>query len=155
MFTSLPKTSVVFFISYHGIHENRATGVPLLSCLISSLLIGALYPLTQIYQHEADKKDGVTTLSYVLGKKGSFVFSGFLFSMATLLLYLRFQQQDQPGLFIIYLLATSPVVLFFLYWMRQVWKDGSRANFKNSLFMNVIATVCMTGFFLTLIILKM
>jgi 1,4-dihydroxy-2-naphthoate polyprenyltransferase len=69
-------------------------------------------------------------------------------------LYLRFQQKETPAFFYLYLLITFPVVLFFLYWMRKVWKDERAANFKNSLLMNVIATFCTTAFFLMLIILK-
>jgi hypothetical protein len=52
--------------------------------------IGSVYPLTQIYQHEADKRDGVTSISYKLGYNGTFVFSGILFSIATVLLYYLF-----------------------------------------------------------------
>lgn len=57
---------------------------------VASLFIGSVYPLTQIYQHKADKRDGVTSLSYKLGYNGTFVFSGILFSIATVLLYFYF-----------------------------------------------------------------
>ncbi|MDP4290530.1 MAG: UbiA family prenyltransferase, partial [Bacteroidota bacterium] len=40
---------------------------------VASLFIGSIYPLTQIYQHEADKKDGVISISYKLGYIGTFV----------------------------------------------------------------------------------
>ena len=72
--------ALIFFVTYHAVHPQKTLAVPWLPCLISSLLIGALYPLTQIYQHEADKKDGVITISYLLGKRGSFIFSMMLFS---------------------------------------------------------------------------
>jgi 1,4-dihydroxy-2-naphthoate polyprenyltransferase len=146
--------ALIFFASYHAVSSPQTFEVPVLPCFISSLLIGALYPLTQIYQHEEDKRDGVVTLSYLLGKKGSFAFSALLFVTATFLLYLRFQQNGGITFFYIYLLVTFPVVSFFLYWMWQVWKDRSKANFRNSLLMNVIATVCTTSFFLILIISK-
>lgn len=44
------------------------------ACLISSCLIGASYPLTQIYQHEEDSKRGDRTLSILLGYRGFFCF---------------------------------------------------------------------------------
>jgi 1,4-dihydroxy-2-naphthoate polyprenyltransferase len=44
--------------------------------------------------------------------------------------------------------------LFFLTWMRSVWISEKEANFKNSLRMNVIATLCTTIFFVTLILFK-
>ncbi len=55
--------------------------------LLSSLFLGSAYPLTQIYQHEADKKDGVISLSYKLGYKGTFFFSSILFTMASIFLF--------------------------------------------------------------------
>ena len=40
-------------------------------------------------------KDGVTTLSYLLGKKGTFIFSAMLFDAATAVLYRLLATQDQ------------------------------------------------------------
>ncbi|MGZ5192174.1 MAG: UbiA family prenyltransferase [Flavisolibacter sp.] len=145
---------VIFYISYHAVHTDQTYIVPWLPCIISSFLIAALYPLTQIYQHEADQKDGVTTLSYELGIKGTFVFSMILFLTATFLLYLRFQMLDRMNHFYLYLLIMLPVVLFFLYWMRKTWKNHEAANFKNSLLMNLFSTTCTTIFFVLMIILN-
>lgn len=145
--------ALVFYISYQSIFPGTTFNIPILPCIISGLLIGALYPLTQIYQHEDDRKDGVETISMLLGKKGSFLFSMILFLTATLLLYLRFNNSE-PGYFLLFLLIMLPVVLFFLYWMRKVWNDESQADFKNSLKMNILSTLCTTAFFIILIILK-
>ena len=146
--------ALIFFITYHAVSLNETLSVPALPCIISSLLIGALYPLTQIYQHEADKKDGVISISYLLGKKLTFVFSMMLFLSATFLLYLRFKHQDELNHFYLYLLIMLPVVLFFLYWMMKVWRNEEAANFRNSLLMNVLSTICTTVFFFTLIVIK-
>lgn len=127
---------------------------PFLPAYISSLLIGALYPLTQIYQHEADLKDDVVTISYRLGKKGSFLFSMFLFSMATVCLFILFKAQDQLNFFYLYLLFMLPVVSFFIYWMWLVWRNREAANFNNSFKMNLLSTVCTAAYFITLIILN-
>jgi 1,4-dihydroxy-2-naphthoate octaprenyltransferase len=129
--------------------------VPLLPCIISSLLIGALYPLTQIYQHEEDRNDGVITISYLLGKRGTFLFSMLLFLSATYLMYLLFERTRQVNYFYMYLLIMFPVVLFFLYWMSKVWHNENAADFKNSLLMNALSTFCTTVFFVTLIILNL
>jgi 1,4-dihydroxy-2-naphthoate polyprenyltransferase len=146
--------AMIFFITSEGTNPQRETNIPLIPCLIASLLIGALYPLTQIYQHEADKKDGVISISYLLGKKGTFVFSALLFLSATFLLFIRFQQQQQLNYFYLYLAILLPVVLFFLYWMMKVWRDEKAASFRNSLWMNVLSTACTTLFFITLIVLN-
>jgi 1,4-dihydroxy-2-naphthoate octaprenyltransferase len=146
--------AVIFFATYQGVQTGKQINTPILSCLISSLLIGALYPLTQVYQHEEDKKDGVISISYLLGKRLTFVFSMLLFLTATFLLYLRFHQQDELSHFYWYLLIMFPVVLFFLYWMMKVWKNEKAASFRNSLLMNVLSTLCTTIFFVILIAVK-
>ena len=146
--------ALIFFCTYHTLVDKNTAGVPMLPCVISSLLIGALYPLTQIYQHEEDKRDGVTSISYLLGKRGTFVFSMVLFLSATFLLYLRFNHLGELNYFYLYLLIMLPVVLFFLYWMLKVWKNEAKANFRNSLLMNVLSTICTTIFFVILIIVK-
>jgi 1,4-dihydroxy-2-naphthoate octaprenyltransferase len=146
--------AVIFYITCQAVQPSEAS-VPLISCLISSCLIGALYPLTQIYQHEADRMDGVQTLSMMMGKRGTFILSMLLFLTATFLLYLRFQQEARINFFIIYLMIMLPVVLFFLFWMRKVWSNHEEANFINSMRMNVLATLCTSVFFITIIILKM
>lgn len=144
--------ALIYFITNYSVGGQSLPSISLSSAITASLLIGALYPLTQVYQHEADKKDGVTTLSYLLGIKGTFVFSMGLFLTATFLLYLRFQ--NQMNFFYLFLFITFPVVLFFMFWMYKVWRDEGEANFKNSLLMNIVATLCTTLFFFTLIILS-
>jgi 1,4-dihydroxy-2-naphthoate polyprenyltransferase len=144
--------ALIFFITYHGVSSDKTLKVPLLPCVISSLLIGALYPLTQVYQHEEDRKDGVRTISMLLGKKGSFVFSMILFLSATAAFYILFKQHI--NYFYTYLLVLLPVVLFFLYWMIKVWQNENAADFRHSLGMNVLSTLCTTVFFITLIILN-
>ena len=146
--------ALIFFITYETVNTQAEKHTGWMPLLLSSLLIGALYPLTQIYQHEEDKKDGVTTLSYLLGKRGTFVFSMLLFLLATLLMYFLFKEKNRLNHFALFLFCLLPVVLFFLYWMNKVWKDESAADFKNSLRMNVLSTLCTAAYFITLIILN-
>ncbi len=146
--------ALIFYITYQAVHPVQASGVSLLSCTISSFLIGALYPLTQVFQHDEDRKDGVTTISMLLGKIGTFIFSLLLFSTATCLLYFRFKEETHLNYFFIFLLMMLPVVLFFVYWMLKVWRDEKNASYANSLRMNSLATVCTALFFITLIILN-
>jgi 1,4-dihydroxy-2-naphthoate octaprenyltransferase len=146
--------ALVFFITYQGVNLQQRWQVPVLPCLIASLLIGALYPLTQIYQHEEDRKDGVVTISILLGKRGTFVLSMVLFLSATVLLYLLFRSKSQLSYLYVFLVIMLPVVLFFLYWMQRVWQSGQEASYKNSLKMNVLSTLCTSLFFITLIVLS-
>ena len=57
--------------------------------LVPSLLIGATYPLSQVYQHQQDKASGDITLSILLGYKGTFIFSAVLFIIATILFFIQ------------------------------------------------------------------
>ncbi len=146
--------SIIFWIVYHAVDIHQPTNIPLLPAVASSFLIGALYPLTQVYQHKEDKADGVITISYLLGKKGSFLLSMILFLSAAAFLFTWFNKTSQPWFFNLFLLITLPVVFFFLYWMKKVWQDEGAANFKNSLRMNIIATFFTSFYFLTLIIIR-
>ncbi|RYY38378.1 MAG: prenyltransferase [Chitinophagaceae bacterium] len=141
----------IYFFVQHAITAHKAL-FWMLPAWASSCLIGALYPLTQIYQHHSDLADGVVTLSYKLGKRGSFVFSGLLFGIATFLIYLTYAEHGREGLIVRFLIFTLPVVIYFGYWMLKVWKNESAADFRHSLRMNIIASLCLTLYFLTLIL---
>jgi 1,4-dihydroxy-2-naphthoate octaprenyltransferase len=119
---------------------------------ISSLFIGSIYPLTQIYQHQADKNDGVISLSYKLGYTGTFLFSGLLFSVAILLLFYYFNLKHQSIALIIFLLMMLPVIYRLSVWFAKVRKDTGNANFDNTMAMNMLTSTCMNLYFFLLIV---
>jgi 1,4-dihydroxy-2-naphthoate octaprenyltransferase len=47
-----------------------------------------------------------------------------------------------------------PVIVFFAVWFAKVIRDKSEANFKNTMRMNMLASVCTNLGFITLLILK-
>jgi 1,4-dihydroxy-2-naphthoate octaprenyltransferase len=118
---------------------------------ISSLFIGSIYPLTQIYQHQADKKDGVISLSYKLGYTGTFIFSGLLFSLAVLLLFYYFNLKHQFVSLVIFLVMMLPVVYRLSLWFAKVRKDTLHADFDNTMTMNLLTSTIMNLYFLLLI----
>jgi 1,4-dihydroxy-2-naphthoate octaprenyltransferase len=146
--------ALTFFLSYHGCSVDKTLQIPFWPALASSLLIGGYYPLTQIYQHEDDLKDGVVTISYKLGKKGTFVFCGIVFALATAAMFFTFDERGQLQLFFIFAVCMFPMIFFFMQWMVKTWKDQTKADFKNSLRMNLLASGCTTICFLILIIMK-
>jgi 1,4-dihydroxy-2-naphthoate octaprenyltransferase len=119
---------------------------------ISSFFIGSIYPLTQIYQHEADKKDGVISISYKLGYIGTFVFSSILFSIATFFLYYYFNLKHQQIALVLFLLIMLPVVAKLGIWFYKVREDTLNANFENAMAMNLLTSTCMNFYFLLLIL---
>jgi 1,4-dihydroxy-2-naphthoate octaprenyltransferase len=146
--------ALTFFLSYHGSSVDKTLAIPFWPAVASSLLIGGYYPLTQIYQHEEDLKDGVVTISYKLGKKGTFVFCGIVFALATAAMFFTFDERGQLQLFFIFAVCMFPMIFFFMQWMVRTWKDQTKADFKNSLRMNLLASGCTTICFLILIIMK-
>ena len=119
---------------------------------VASLFIGSIYPLTQIYQHEADKKDGVISISYKLGYIGTFVFSAFLFSLASTFLFYYFKLKHQQIALVLFLFIMLPVIAKLSIWFIKVRKDTAQANFENTMTMNLLTSSCMNSYFLLLIL---
>ncbi len=132
--------------------ENFFTLNNVICVSVASLFIGSVYPLTQIYQHQADKKDGVTTISYKLGYTGTFVFSSLMFGVASGLLYYYFDKKNELINLILFFILMLPVVIRLFVWFMKVRKDNSHANFENTMSMNLMASSCMNIYFLTLIL---
>ena len=126
----------------------------LIAGAICSCLIGASYPLTQVYQHEEDSKRGDRTLSLLLGYKGSFIFSGALFAIGLVLMFFYWQPTGSLHHFYLFLICTAPIFLFFNYWFYKVGQNTANANFKNAMRMNFLSAFCMIVYFGLLVWMK-
>ena len=144
--------AVTYFLAYHGCSNSSTLEVPLTAMLASSLLIGGFYPLTQIYQHQSDKADGVTTISYMLGYRGTFIFTALIYSAAMLTLWLYFDSMNQQKDFVLLATFMLPILVFFFVWAAKVWKDPLAADFRNTMRMNLLAAICTNTAFLSLLI---
>lgn len=122
--------------------------------IAATLLIGGFYPITQIYQHEQDKDDGVTTISMVLGKRGTFIFCGTLYSIAFACLAFYMQSAGELKQFFILQIFFLPVIVYFMTWAMAVWKDERNADFKRTMRMNWIASICTNAGFIFLLSMK-
>jgi 1,4-dihydroxy-2-naphthoate octaprenyltransferase len=146
--------AVTFFMVYHGSSAQKTIDVPILPIVSASLLMGSFYPLTQIYQHKADLKDGVKTISYLLGYRGTFLFTAIVYSLAMGSMAIYFTNTGHFGNFLLLATLLFPVLVYFMYWAIQVWKDTSMADFKHTMRMNILASCCSNTAFLTLLILS-
>ena len=128
----------------------------LFPAFLTSFNLWAFYPITQVYQHEEDAKRGDLTLSLKLGINGTFIFTAALFLISTFGFYGYFNEKNVflPAKFLIYLLCMSPSLIFFNIWVIKVWSDQAKANFKNTMMMNLLGSLCLNLFFLWLILLK-
>lgn len=145
---------LVFLMSTIAIHDIIPELTPelILGMTISTLFIGSVYPLTQIYQHQSDKNDGIITISYKLGYTGTFIFSAILFLAATVLVYEFYYNLRTPKYFHLFTMVMLPVVIWFVFWFIKVLRSQQQANYRNTMFMNLVTATCMNLFFLFLIV---
>lgn len=146
--------AVVFFLVKHGSSVSKTFSVPASAMIAASLLVGGFYPLTQIYQHAEDKQDGVTTLSYMLGYRGTFIFTAIVYMAAMLTMAFYFGNNLELDRFFILQIFMFPVLVYFFWWIYQVWHDVKQANYKNTMRMNLLASLCTNAGFITLFLIE-
>jgi len=121
-------------------------------CICSLMLLGS-YPMTQIYQHQEDGKRGDYTFSLWLGIRGSFIWTMSIFTGASALFIGYFvTYYDSWLVAALFILMTSPVVIYFLNWMRETWMDKNQANYQSTMRLNLLSAVCFNLFFMGLIV---
>jgi 1,4-dihydroxy-2-naphthoate octaprenyltransferase len=115
--------------------------------VLTSLMLWANYPMTQVYQHEEDGKRGDRTLSIVLGVRGTFLFTAGFFALATVgfvLYFLRYYSDRQA---LAFLLSLTPVLFYFGFWFLRVLRNQARADFIHAMWLNVLSAASLVGFF--------
>jgi 1,4-dihydroxy-2-naphthoate polyprenyltransferase len=122
----------------------------IVDAIACSCLIGSGYPLSQIYQHAQDKKDGVTTISMLFGYKGTFIFSGILFSICGAIFFLHFFGTWLE--MIIFISASAIVGVYFTYWFLKVSKTTIHVNYVNAMRMNLLSCIAFNFCFLIILI---
>ncbi|WP_297338323.1 UbiA family prenyltransferase [Algoriphagus sp.] len=117
--------------------------------MLTSLMLWANYPLTQVYQHEEDAKRNDLTLSRKLGVKGTFAFSSFFFLLTAGGFAWFFLSRNQESILWVYLASMLPVVLYFMLWFYFVRQNPQKyANYSWTMGMNAISAVLLNGFFI-------
>ena len=144
--------ALVFFLVMHGSSNNYTLEVSPIGMIAASLLIGGFYPLTQIYQHMQDKEDGVITLSYTLGYRGTFIFTAIIYILAMAALGVYLALNLELGKFFIIQIFFAPVLVYFFWWFYKVYHDVTEANFKNTMRMNLLASFFTNAAFIFLFI---
>lgn len=143
-----------FLMCYIGVNdytlENALRRENILPGILTSAMLWANYPITQIYQHEEDRKRGDTTLSAKLGIVGTFYFvaSVFTFAIGGFLFYFRFVFGENHAWS--FLLALLPGLAYFFYWFLLILKDKKKADFNHTMRLNYISAACLNAFFIYL-----
>lgn len=144
--------ALTFALVYFGSNKGNTFFIPWQGMVICALLIGGFYPLTQIYQHQQDLEDGVQTISYKLGYKGTFVFCAIVYALAFAFMAQFFIHEGEKNKLFILSIFFVPVIVYFIHWFLQVRKDTGAANFKNTMKMNWLASICTNLAFIILLI---
>ena len=144
--------ALVYFIVRHGCSQSKTLHISWSAMLGSSLLIGAFYPLTQIYQHRQDAADGVCSISAALGYRGTFIFSAVVFVAAMFVLAWYFGNNLELDRFFMMQIFMLPALVYFFWWMSKVFASEKAANFKNTMAMNAIGSLCTNAAFMSIVI---
>ncbi len=139
----------IFALSSFHLFENPSV---LFSAIASSFFIATIYPLTQIYQHESDSKDGVKTLSMLLGINGTFLFSALMFTIANLFVYISFLKSETINNFLLFNIVMLPSTVYFLFWALRSFRNVAQVNFKNTMVMLVMSSLLNNIFFVILLL---
>lgn len=128
----------------------------LFPAVLSSFNLLGFYPMTQIYQHEEDAKRGDLTISRLLGIRGTFLFTAGIFLLVTAGFFFFFQEKEifDFSAFIVYLLVMSPVLIFFNIWFLKVLKNEQLADYKHTMQLNFLGSICLNVFFVLLFLSK-
>ncbi len=124
----------------------------LLLALVSTLFLCGSYPLTQIYQHAEDGRRGDRTLSLRLGVRGTFVFAAVGLLAGALVLAGAYWLRGEPRNMLIFLAATGPVVALFGRWAWLAWHDAALANFRWTMRMNQVSSLCLSAAFVAMLL---
>jgi 1,4-dihydroxy-2-naphthoate octaprenyltransferase len=116
--------------------------------MAASFLIGAMYPLTQIYQHREDRADHVETISMKLGLLGTFYFSAMCFLIGLIIIGVYTYFADQMIHWVILQLGLIPSIWFFIRWYFKVRTNPEAADFENTMRMNLLSSSGLTGAFI-------
>jgi hypothetical protein len=150
--TGLFQGIFTFLMCYIGLNdfniEDSLQNNVLIAGTLTTIMLWANYPLTQVYQHEEDLKRGDITMSLKLGIRGTFVFSAIFFTIAVagfLFFFYRFYEGKYAVLFLGSLL---PVLVYFMYWFSRVYQDPVQANHRHTMWLNFISATCLNAFFI-------
>ena len=111
--------------------------------ILSTLLIGAYYPLTQIYQHDEDGSRGDNTISLMLGIRGTFIFSAVLFLISFAEAFHYFEKYFNIFQFYIFGLCLLPAIVYFLIWFIKSFNNSSEVDYIHTMRMTFISSTCL------------
>jgi hypothetical protein len=119
----------------------------LVPALICTSNLWAVYPLTQVYQHEEDARRGDLTYSRMVGIEGTFLSAAIFFTLSFAGFLYYFLHFGSATSLIVLTVCMGPVLGYFGYWWWLARADPEAANFRHTMRMNVLASLGLNLFF--------
>ena len=113
---------------------------------IACLFLMGYYPITQIYQHEEDRKRGDRTISMLFGTNGTFIFSGATLSAAAVLLGAFLEHFHGENALLLFLLLQAPTIVYFFKWHRSYQSGQCQADYDHAMRLSLIGASGMNLF---------
>jgi len=152
--TGLFQGLFTFAMCYIGLNNYVIADVFKATVLIpgtlTTIMLWANYPMTQVYQHKEDAKRGDRTISLMLGIRGTFYFVGVVFTIVTAGFVFYFVNFFELRYALFFLLALFPVVVYFFYWFMKVYNEQHYADHRHTMYLNFISATCLNMFFIFL-----
>jgi hypothetical protein len=144
-------TVIMCYVGLNNFSLNTSVNAQvLIPSLLTTVVLWANYPMTQVYQHEEDVNRGDITFSVKLGIRGTFYFTALVFIIAAVQFTFYFLKFYELKYAIAFFIALAPVFLYFLFWFLKVRKDESFANYSYTMGLNCISATCLNAFFIYL-----
>jgi len=142
--------ALTFWAVVQGVGTPRELTDPVLwlGTATAALFLWGVYPLTQVYQHEEDARHGDLTISRLVGIRGTFVLSALFLSAAVAGFVVLFATGRGALTVVLFVGILAPALGYFLWWAAGVWRDPTRADFRRTMGMNLLASGLLNLFFL-------
>ena len=142
-FTYLATVQVISQVEVTSLLSTRN----LLPALICTSNLWAVYPLTQVYQHEEDARRGDLTYSRMVGVEGTFLNAAVFFTLSFAGFLYYFLHFGAGSSLIVLTVCLGPVLGYFGYWWWLVHENATKADFRHTMRMNVLASLGLNLFF--------
>lgn len=151
LITGIFQGIFTFVMCYIGLNDftitNALKGEVIIGGILTTVMLWANYPVTQIYQHEEDAARGDRTLSILLGIRGTFYFAAAVFAGVSAGFFLYFERFFSANYGLTLLFALLPVVAFFGRWFMRVYRDEREANYTQTMRLTMLSATCLNVFF--------
>lgn len=151
LITGIFQGIFTFVMCYIGLNDfsvvNALKDEVIIGGILTTVMLWANYPVTQVYQHDEDAARGDHTLSILLGIRGTFYFVGAVFAIVAAGFFVYFARLFSATYGLAFLLTLLPVVVFFGVWFVRVYRNESEANYTQTMWLTALSASCLNVFF--------